>query len=132
MTTRYAYNLKPFGRQKSFYGKAIVVVTQDKYENTMRLRSYDTQVAAYDVSTQTFKIYGWYSVTTNKHVKSFLMEVLEAYSPSVWEAIAKAQKEWHIKSFKAFCYDEPDIKILDNHYVIIKAIGRPAVSHEIN
>ena len=38
--SRYAYNLKPFGSpQKDFYGKAIVIVTRDKYESTERLIS---------------------------------------------------------------------------------------------
>lgn len=56
--SRYAYKLQPKGRQKSFYGKAIVVVTNDKYENTHRLYSYDTQVACLDLSDKTLKIFG--------------------------------------------------------------------------
>lgn len=54
----YAYNLKPFGRQKSFYGKALVVVTQDKYESTERLISYKTQVASHDLRLQRVEIFG--------------------------------------------------------------------------
>lgn len=47
--SRYAFNLKPFGSsQKDFYGKAIVIVTRDKYESTERLISYETQVACHD------------------------------------------------------------------------------------
>lgn len=47
--SRYAYSLKPFGSsQKDFYGKAIVIVTRDKYESTERLISYETQVVCHD------------------------------------------------------------------------------------
>lgn len=43
--SRYAYNLKPFGSsQKDFYGKAIVIVTRDKYESTERLISYNKRM----------------------------------------------------------------------------------------
>lgn len=43
--SRYTYNLTPTGiHQKSFYGKALVVITQDKYESTERLISYETSV----------------------------------------------------------------------------------------
>lgn len=36
--SRYAFNLKPCGpSQKSFYGKSIVIVTNDRHENTQRL-----------------------------------------------------------------------------------------------
>lgn len=57
--SRYAFNLKPCGSsQKFFYGKAIVIVTNDRHENTQRLYSYDTQVACFDRSDNTFRIFG--------------------------------------------------------------------------
>lgn len=59
--SRYAYNLKPFGSsQKDFYGKVIVIVivTRDKYENTERLISYETQVACHDYNSSRVEIFG--------------------------------------------------------------------------
>lgn len=58
--SRYAYSLKPFGSsQKDFYGKAIVIVTRDKHENTERLISYETQVASLDYNNSLVEIFGW-------------------------------------------------------------------------
>ena len=97
--SRYAYNLKPFGSsQKDFYGKAIVVVTNDKYENTHRLYSYDTQVACLDYNNSRVEIFGWFSNTTSRH----------------------------IKSFKAFCDMNPTIST-DGTFTI-KAFGKPTVN----
>lgn len=83
--SRYAYSLKPFGSsQKDFYGKAIVIVivTRDKYESTERLISYETQVACHDYNNSRVEIFGWYSSTTAKHIKSFLNMV---YGEECWE-----------------------------------------------
>lgn len=124
--SRCAYNLQPKGRQKSFYGKAIVVVTYDKYENTHRLYSYDTQVACLDLSDKTLKIFGWYSATTAKHIRSFLLEVFGEYNAKLREAIWAARDLWKCKSFKAFCELNPTIST-DSQY-IIKASGKPTVS----
>ena len=57
--SRYVYNLTPTGtHQKSFYGKAIVVVTRDNYESTERLISYETQVASHDLRLRQVEIFG--------------------------------------------------------------------------
>lgn len=125
--SRYAYNLKPFGSsQKSFYGKAFVVVTQDKYESTERLISYKTQVAVQDLRLQRVEIFGWYSSTTSKHIKSFLNTVYGGGSCDLWDIIHYAIKVWGCKSFKAFCELNPTIST-DSQY-IIKASGKPTVS----
>lgn len=125
--SRYAFNLKPFGTsQKSFYGKAIVIVTNDRHENTQRLYSYDTQVACLDLSDNTFSIFGWYSATTSKHIHSFLMQVFSEDNTTLWEVIHYTMKEWKCKSFKAFCELNPTIST-DSQY-IIKASGKPTVS----
>lgn len=124
--SRYAYNLQPKGHQKSFYGKAIVVVTNDKYENTHRLYSYDTQVACLDLSDKTLKIFGWYSITTSKHIRSFLNMVYGEESSEVWSVIHCAIKVWKCKSFKAFCDMNPTIST-DSTFTI-KASGKPTVN----
>lgn len=125
--SRYAYNLKPFGSsQKDFYGKAFVVVTQDKYESTERLISYKTQVAAHDLRLQRMEIFGWYSTTTAKHIKSFLNMVYGEDNCDLWDIIHYAIKVWGCKSFKAFCELSPTIST-DSQY-IIKASGKPTVS----
>lgn len=123
----YAYNLKPFGSsQKSFHGKAHVVVTQDKYESTERLISYETQVACHDYNNSRVEIFGWYSHTTSKHIKSFLNTVYGEGNCDLWDIIHYAIKVWGCKSFKAFCELNPTIST-DSQY-IIKASGKPTVS----
>lgn len=125
--SRYAYNLKPFGSsQKDFYGKAFVTVTQDKYESTERLISYKTQVAYHDLRLQRVEIFGWYSFTTAKHIKSFLNRVYGEECGEVWSVIHYAIKVWKCKSFKAFCDRNPTIST--DGTVTIKAFGKPTVS----
>lgn len=125
--SRYAYSLIPTGTpQKSFYGKALVVVTQDKYENTERLISYKTQVAVHDLRLQQVEIFGWYSITTSKHIKSFLNTVYGEECWELWSVIHCAIKVWKCKSFKAFCDSNPTIST-DSTFTI-KASGKPTVS----
>lgn len=52
----------------SFYGKAIIIETQDD----IKLQSYDTIVCVYDKTYKSVKIKGWYSMTTGRHIRSFL------------------------------------------------------------
>lgn len=123
----YAYNLTPTGtHQKSFHGKALVVVTQDKYESTERLISYGTQVAAHDLRLRRVEIFGWYSATTAKHIKSFLNMVYGEENWEIWSVIHCAIKVWKCKSFKAFCDMNPTIST-DSTFTI-KASGKPTVN----
>lgn len=122
----YAYNLQPKGHQKSFYGKAIVVVTNNKYENTHRLYSYATQVACLDLSDKTLKIFGWYSATTAKHIRSFLLEVFGEDTVEMHEALWAARDLWKCKSFKVFCDMNPTIST-DGTFTI-KAFNKPTVN----
>jgi hypothetical protein len=125
--SRYAYNLKPCGSsQKDFYGKATVIVTRDKYENTERLISYETQVASHDLRLRRVEIFGWYSNTTSRHIKSFLNTVYGKGSSKVWSVIQCAIKVWKCKSFKAFCDMNPTIST-DSTFTI-KASGKPTVN----
>lgn len=125
--SRHTYNLTPTGtHQKSFYGKAIIVVTQDKYENTERLISYKTQVAVHDLRLRQVEIFGWYSSTTSKHIKSFLNMIYGEESSEVWSVIHCAIKVWKLNSFKAFCDRNPTIST-DGTFTI-KAFNKPTVN----
>lgn len=127
--SRYAYNLTPTGtHQKSFYGKATVIVTRDKYENTERLISYETQVACLDLSDRTLKIFGWYSATTAKHIRSFLQEAFGEDIAEIRKTIWAARDLWKCKSFKAFCNESPEIYV-EGDVVSIRARNRPSVSN---
>lgn len=125
--SRYAYNLTPTDTpQKAFYGKAIVIVTRDKYESTERLISYETQVAFHDYNNSRVEIFGWYSLTTSKHIKSFLNTVYGEGNCDLWDIIHYAIKVWGCKSFKAFCELNPTIST-DGTFTI-KAFGKPTVN----
>lgn len=52
----------------SFYGKAILIETDD----CIKLQSYDTIVCVYYKNSHLVSIRGWFSMTTGRHIKSFL------------------------------------------------------------
>lgn len=52
----------------SYYGKAILIETQD----LIKLQSYDTIVCVYYKNSHLVSIKGWFSMTTGRHIKSFL------------------------------------------------------------
>ncbi len=62
--------LNPCANDKalSFYGKAIIIETQD----IIKLQSYDTIVCVYYKNSHLVSIRGWFSMTTGRHIKSFL------------------------------------------------------------
>lgn len=62
------YELKPKTSQKSFYGKATVIVN-DKGEKF--LKSYDTIVMKIDHSGKKFRTWDDFSATTGKHIAAF-------------------------------------------------------------
>lgn len=66
-----SYELTPMGndRAKSFYGKARVI-KKDNGETV--LLSYDTEVCKITKSGEFVRWWGGYSVTTMRHVNSFL------------------------------------------------------------
>ena len=60
--------LKPTNSQKSFYGKAVILYL----DNGGRiLKSYNTLVIYENPNGEMFDLWGGYSVTTQKHIKSF-------------------------------------------------------------
>lgn len=52
----------------SFYGKAIIIEDSDY----IKLQSYDTIVCIFDKTYNRVKINGYYSMTTGRHIRSFL------------------------------------------------------------
>ena len=54
-------------KQKSYYGKALVIDEKD----VLKLQSYTTIVAYLDKKLNQLHIYGWYSMTTAKHINDF-------------------------------------------------------------
>ena len=62
------FYLEPNKGQKSFYGKATVIIKN----NVAKLKSYDTIVCEYDMNNNKMLVFGWYSNTTAKHINAFL------------------------------------------------------------
>lgn len=68
--------LKPvFNRQKSFYGKAKIIIKKDKLE----LYSYDTLVAEIERDGNKCRVFldndnDLYSSTTSRHIKDFMFQ----------------------------------------------------------
>ena len=62
------YELKPTTSQKSFYGKAEVIVLDD---GTQLLKSYDTIVLKRKASGELVRTWQGWSATTGKHIASF-------------------------------------------------------------
>ena len=90
------YALKPMAdNQKSYYGKATVIINGD----AIILKSYDTMVAAYDLEKKTFRrLWDGYSVTTMKHINSFIyaLHLIDYGTRSPFPADAHLQggKKW--------------------------------------
>ncbi len=65
------YNLSPMGyeRAKSFYGKAKII---EKDNGEKVLQSYNTEVCKITSGGEFVRLWGGYSVTTMRHVNSFL------------------------------------------------------------
>ena len=62
------YELTPITAQKSFYGKAIVVVDDD---GSQTLFSYDTPIIKRLGSRRLVKLWNGWSYTTGKHIRAF-------------------------------------------------------------
>ena len=78
-----SYELSPMGndRAKSYYGKARVIET-DKGEKI--LLSYDTEVCKITEDGEFVRLWDGYSVTTMRHVNSFLNLVGVAGGGKKW------------------------------------------------
>lgn len=62
------YELKPTTRQKSFYGKALVIVSDD---GTQLLKSYDTIVLKRKPDGKLVRTWQGWGATTGKHIAAF-------------------------------------------------------------
>lgn len=62
------YELVPMTGQKSFYGKAVVVVEDN---GTETLYSYGTPIVKRLVSGELVKMWDGWTATTGKHIKAF-------------------------------------------------------------
>lgn len=78
------FTLKPVHGQKSFYGKATVFEIESGYKI---LKSYDTFVCMLDPKDKFIRLWNGYSVTTAKHVNSFLnLYGLQGMNKKEWSA----------------------------------------------
>lgn len=77
------YELSPMGyeRAKSFYGKA-KVIEMDNGETV--LQSYDTEVCKITSGGEFVRLWSGYSVTTMRHINSFLQLVGIAGGGKAW------------------------------------------------
>lgn len=62
------YELHPDDGRKSFYGKALVIVTSDCKQY---LKSYDALVCYKDITGKIHRLYDGWSLTTGRHIKAF-------------------------------------------------------------
>lgn len=83
----------------SFYGKAILIETDDE----IKLQSYNTIVCVFDKVNDRVKIEGYYSMTTGRHIRSFL-EYLGL-------RVDRAIKVNSCRSFKQFIEKFPEFTI---------------------
>ena len=86
----------------SFYGKAIIIEDEDY----IKLQSYDTIVCVFDKVYNSVKINGWYSMTTGRHIRSFL-EFLGVNTKAMVESA-------NCRSFKKFIEKYPEFKLSDD------------------
>ena len=67
-----------YDSRKSFYGKAVVEIQDNGYEQTKDLYSYGTLVASvvhnFEKNIKTYSYYGRYSQTTSRHQKEFFKQ----------------------------------------------------------
>ena len=92
------YNLEPrFDNRKSFYGKAIVEITDKAGES--KLYSYNTHVATFkagiEKSDDVLIINGYFSATTMRHINEFIQQLgyKKMTKKQVEELAGKAGKE---------------------------------------
>ena len=62
------FELMPNNGQKSFYGKAIVMIDND---GTQTLYSYNTPIIRKPLNGPLVRLWDGWSATTGKHIKSF-------------------------------------------------------------
>lgn len=83
----------------SFYGKALIIEDEDY----IKLKSYETIVSVFDKTYNSVKINGYYSMTTGRHIRSFL-----EYLGVNTKALVERSK---CRSFKKFVEKYPEFHI---------------------
>ena len=68
MNVSRIYELSPTNRQKSFGGKAQVIVCED---GTEILQSYQTQMVKREPGGRLVRLSNFWSATTGRHIKAF-------------------------------------------------------------
>ena len=76
-----AYELIPTDGRKSFYGKAVVF---EKDNGEKVLQSYNTEVCKITSGGEFVRLWSGYSVTTMRHINSFLRLVGIARGGKAW------------------------------------------------
>ena len=71
MNVKHIYELPCYDSRKSFYGKAHVI--EDDAGNVY-LRSYETIVCYIDAGGAFHRVWSGYSMTTQRHINSFMYE----------------------------------------------------------
>ena len=75
------YELRPVDNRKSFYGKAKVI---EKDNGEKVLQSYNTEVCKITSGGEFVRLWSGYSVTTMRHINSFLQLVGIAGGGKAW------------------------------------------------
>lgn len=71
MNVKHIFELPCHDSRKSFYGKAHII--EDSNGNAY-LKSYDTIVCYIDASGHLHRLWEGYSMTTQRHIDSFILE----------------------------------------------------------
>ena len=81
------FNLEPVNGQKSFYGKAKVIETED---GRKQLKSYDTIVCEINARGDFVKLWDGYSATTARHINAFrALYNLPALNKAEWDKLTE-------------------------------------------
>ena len=118
------FNLEPrYDVRKSFYGKAIVVITDN--DKTLELWSYETRVATFDIENYTVTLTGAYSMTTKRHIAEFLHLLEDQYGcHGMFKAIETVCKAHKLRSFRAFLDEVEELNFMFNSYRFHKIPGQ--------
>ena len=85
------YELKPNGSQKSFYGKATVIINK---AGDSVLKSYNTIVCGI-IGGRFVRFWDGYSATTAKHIHAFrLANGLQGVCKKEWDALPVEAYNW--------------------------------------
>ena len=105
-----------YHKQKSYYGKAMVIFTHD---NRIVLRSYETNVASFHLDKQKLLINGYFSSTTARHQSDFMLQFI----PDFFEVAELITKKENFKTLKAFLESIEEIDFMNKSYILKNDVG---------